>query len=186
MFYRLQRLVGKSVLLEKLPINSFRVGYLNTIFPTARYIHLIRHGLEVAYSISRQKGWSTGRSSFRWRQIENAAITAGIPADFFEKELNEVERGLVEWTLSVEAASSSLRALDSEQSFTTRYEQLLENPDQTLASILEFMNLQPEPRVLRLAEEAVDRRSPPAKELKLPSHVLSRTLDLLREMGYQD
>ena len=40
LFFREQVLSSKSVLLEKLPVNNFRLEFLNHSFPNAKYIYL--------------------------------------------------------------------------------------------------------------------------------------------------
>ena len=44
---------SSKILLEKLPINSFRLRFLKESFPEARYIYLTRNGLEVSKSIEK-------------------------------------------------------------------------------------------------------------------------------------
>ena len=46
-----------STLVEKSPINTMRIGYLNAISPQATFVHIVRDGIEVA------------RSSSKWRWI---------------------------------------------------------------------------------------------------------------------
>ncbi|MBN1225030.1 MAG: sulfotransferase [Candidatus Aminicenantes bacterium] len=46
----------KPVLIEKLPINNFRLNLILRIFPDARFIHIYRNGLEVARSMDGKKG----------------------------------------------------------------------------------------------------------------------------------
>src|SRR5687768_6763980 len=42
-----------DLLVEKTPINSFRIDYIRAVFPRARFLHLLRNGLDVARSIER-------------------------------------------------------------------------------------------------------------------------------------
>ena len=58
LLFREQVLGNAKILLEKLPINCFRLKFLEKSFPNARYIYLTRNGLEVSDSIERsmQKG----------------------------------------------------------------------------------------------------------------------------------
>lgn len=43
-----------ALILDKTPENAFRVSAIDTVFPAARYIHLIRDGRDVAVSIRRE------------------------------------------------------------------------------------------------------------------------------------
>ena len=54
LFFREQVLGNSIILLEKLPINNFRLEFLNASFPDAKYIYLTRNGLEVSKSIEKE------------------------------------------------------------------------------------------------------------------------------------
>ena len=63
LFFREQVLRNSKILLEKLPINNFRLQFLKKSFPNARYIYLTRNGIEVSKSIEKKiqnKNWFTG------------------------------------------------------------------------------------------------------------------------------
>ena len=53
LFFREQVLGKSTILLEKLPINNFRLNFLKNSFPNAKYIYLTRNGLEVSKSIGK-------------------------------------------------------------------------------------------------------------------------------------
>lgn len=56
------------VLVEKLPINNFRLEFIRCIFPDARFIHIYRNGLEVARSIEKlsNRGEWFGANAYKW------------------------------------------------------------------------------------------------------------------------
>ena len=54
LFFREQVLSNSKVVLEKLPINNFRLKFLKKSFPKAKFIYLTRNGLEVSKSIERR------------------------------------------------------------------------------------------------------------------------------------
>ncbi|UCE89121.1 MAG: sulfotransferase [Pseudomonadota bacterium] len=70
-FARVLQKSGKKVLVEKTPINAFKVDMIHAVFPDARFIHLVRDGRDVVHSIYRE--WRTRRdiSSARspWRVL---------------------------------------------------------------------------------------------------------------------
>lgn len=45
---------GKSILIEKTPINAFKIDLIYKVFPKAKFIHLIRDGRDVTRSIYRE------------------------------------------------------------------------------------------------------------------------------------
>ena len=54
LFFREQVLGNAKILIEKLPINNFRLDFLQKSFPEAKYIYLTRNGLEVSKSIEKR------------------------------------------------------------------------------------------------------------------------------------
>ena len=57
-FERLRRGAGAPVFLSKRTANNRRLRLLATIFPNARYVHLVRDGREVAQSLSTVEWWN--------------------------------------------------------------------------------------------------------------------------------
>lgn len=45
---------GKTLIVEKTPENSFRIPFINKIFPNARWIHALRDGRDATVSINRE------------------------------------------------------------------------------------------------------------------------------------
>jgi hypothetical protein len=106
---------GRPVLVEKLPVNNFRLDFIHRIFPDARFVHIYRNGLEVARSIEKvcQQGLAAwfGADSYKWDELAGYAAgredTKGLPALC----ATDFERGLLEWRLSTGAAGEFLRRL---------------------------------------------------------------------------
>jgi hypothetical protein len=76
----------RSILVEKLPINNFRLPFIRAMFPDCRFIHIWRNGLEVARSIeamSIQGRWFRS-DQYRWNMLAEYAQsmpeTAHLPA----------------------------------------------------------------------------------------------------------
>lgn len=51
--FRRAKSSGRHYLIEKTPSNCFRVGFLSSLFPEAKFIHIIRDGRDVAISSAR-------------------------------------------------------------------------------------------------------------------------------------
>lgn len=41
---------GAQYLIEKTPSNCFRIGFINALFPNAKYVHIVRDGREASFS----------------------------------------------------------------------------------------------------------------------------------------
>jgi Sulfotransferase family len=110
---------GKRRWLEKTPSHVFHVRKLLADFPTARVIHVVRDGRDVAAS-KRKQGWVQTRSSNRTVQLIHAAKA---------------------WEQAVLAASAfapgaSVRYLE------VRYEDIVENTQSALARIGGFAEVE--------------------------------------------
>lgn len=140
--FRFTRLVRRAaVFVIKLPVNNFRVGFLDANFPNARYVFIHRQGLEVARSIARladRNAWF-GHDDYKWKPLvelaEGDPATRGIP----DRCRSNLDRGLLEWRLSTEHAVAGLGALPIERRFALSYDQLVDRPDDTMARVANFL-----------------------------------------------
>ena len=140
LFFREQKKIKAEILLEKLPINNFRLEFLNTIFPDALYIYLHRNGLEVARSIEKMsytKNWF-GKNDIKWKLIESLAKER---FHFDGQNLTEFEKGLVEWRLSLDYSEELFSKMDQKRFFSLSYQSFLNDPEFQVKKILEFLNL---------------------------------------------
>ena len=96
-------------LVEKSPINALRIGYLDAIAPEARFVHIVRDGVDVAHSIERLAA-VTRRMAFRaplneWWGVGDAKWVAlerdGREAGYYADELHWLTRGCPTWRLRV-------------------------------------------------------------------------------------
>lgn len=151
---------NKGTLIEKLPINTFRLGLINKIFPESRYIHIYRNGFDVARSIEERcvNGRWFGVDEYKLAQLKKYAKskkqTKGIP----ELCQNYFEKGLMEWRLSVESIVLFLSGIESTRYFELSYEALINNPVAILRDMFGFLNLQPESNVLNYAVNNLKRK----------------------------
>jgi len=179
------RLQRAERLVEKLPINAFRVGYLAGMFPDALFVHLIRNGLDVAASIARQAEHAQwfGCEGYKWRLLADCARErgevglVGLCADGFR-------RGLLEWRLSMSAALDDLAKLSTERQLEIRYERLVEQPVEVCQRLEAFVGIGHEPAMAAFARAELGRRSPPPDPIPLPPDAQRIAGDLLGRLGY--
>ena len=163
MFYYQTTKHRRPALVEKLPINNFRTGFLRAVFPESLFVHIIRDGREVARSIEKladdpRAGWY-GANDYKWKQIADLAIQKGVTSDPDGLCTNSYERGLLEWRLSVEAFQAFKRELPDSAVFEISYNELLSDPVHTLGQVLEFAHLPQSSEVSRFAAEKLQRRT---------------------------
>jgi hypothetical protein len=154
---------GRPVLIEKLPINAFRLRFISEIFPDARFVHIYRSGLEVARSIellsARGSGNWFGVDSYKWNQLAEYATcredTRGLPALC----TNGFDKGLLEWRLSTEAVVAHLRTLPADGYCELGYDELVDQPVDTVSRVLAFIGLDGGSAVRHFASVAISRRT---------------------------
>lgn len=150
---------------DKTPEYIHHLPVLKALFPDARYLHLVRDGRDVALSVF-DRFWGA-------KNIVTAAL---------------------EWRDAVERAREFASTLEPGQVLELRYEDLLMQPRQTFARIIEFLRI--EDADGRLLDD-IDRRA--ARELKSNNFNKWKTRlserqqlefdricgDLLAEYGYE-
>ena len=152
---------GKPVLVEKLPINNFRLKFIHQMFPDAYYIHIYRNGLEVARSIEKlsQEGKWFGRNSYKWnRLVEYAALNRNT-RDLPQKCESFLEKGLLEWRLSTEAAVEFIQSLDDDTCFEVSYDEFMHNPVKAISQVISFIGIDADHNVEQFAASAMARKS---------------------------
>jgi hypothetical protein len=177
---------GRPRLVEKLPINTFRLPFVEASVPDARYLHLLRNGLEVARSIGRMidEGLWYDAANFKWELLADYARRHPDYAGLLPLCNTSLLRGLLEWRMSVDACLAFLDRLPSERYMTIRYAELLNAPAAVMRRIQEFAELDPDPEVERFAESSLKRRSAVIEVAEL-SDVENRIAgDLMRRLGF--
>jgi hypothetical protein len=177
-FAALRRFAGGSLLVSKRIANNQRIEALAAAFPDARFVHLIRDGRAVAYSLSRVDWWEDdvvwwyGDTPRRWRE------EGGDPWELCARH----------WVRELAAIEEGLRAIPPDRRLEVRYEELVERPVATVKRVASFAGLKDHDR---WAEELARLRYPNRNEAwreKLPADVSARIERLqlgdLRRLGH--
>ena len=177
-FAALRRFAGRSLLVSKRIANNQRIALLTAAFPKARFVHLIRDGRAVAYSLSRVDWWEDdvvwwyGDTPRRWR--EEGGDPWELCARHWVRELAAIEEGLC--------------AVAPDRRLEVRYEELVERPIATVKRVASFAGLEEHDR---WAGELARLRYPNRNEAwreKLPADVSARIerlqLGELRRLGH--
>lgn len=70
LLYSVTDMLGKTALLEKTPENTFRLGWLDSLFPNCKFIMVKRNPIQTARSISRfQPDTWFGYEQYKWTQL---------------------------------------------------------------------------------------------------------------------
>ncbi|MDH5716428.1 MAG: sulfotransferase [Spirochaetia bacterium] len=143
----------KKILIEKLPINSFRIRFLLKLNSKAKIIHIIRDGRAVVQSIKKisednkykifrlplNLWW--GRNNYKWKTLSKEAKNK----KYFSAKPDKLETfsdyGAFEWITSIEEVDNMKKIIPKEQFLEIIYEDLIKNPEIIMNKILSFLNL---------------------------------------------
>lgn len=175
----------KPILIEKLPINAFRLRFLRAIFPDARFIHIHRNGLEVARSIekfSETGRWFGRRRSYKWEQLAEIASSRDETADLPGLCESSFDKGLLEWRLSMQAVvdflATSAGTEPADSWCEISYQELTDHPIETLNLLLSFLGAERNDSVDQFAARVVARQSPktPPEDLSARQLIIGGSL----------
>jgi hypothetical protein len=170
-------------LVEKNPHNTFRIGYLNALAPDAKFVNIIRDGIDVASSIERIAQGET-RIAFRpnlnnWWGLGNSkwhALAAdGKVANYYALEVSDLEsdaqRGAYEW-LVCQLEVDKWRQRLGPRLVEVTYQSLTDHPAATLRAIAGGLGLSSPEEWLTEAARWVRRSAGSRTEpLALPEHM---------------
>lgn len=178
-FEKVKKASGASILLSKRTANNRRIPQLHQMLPGARFIHLIRDGRAVAYSLPRVAWWD-----------DHVLFWSGrTPRQMVAEGADPLQLAARNWVEGMSSIEQGIRALSKDIVLEVRYENLLLRPRDEIQRMLEFMGVpEPDPAFNRLVETLNLR---PRKEAWLSGwseaekalvHALQR--DTLRRWGY--
>lgn len=175
---KISKLTGAKAFVIKRPANNRRIPILNTTFPNALYINLIRDGREVAHSLSKVNWWE-GDTLF-W---------AGKKPVELEKEgWHPLAICANNWLQDVNSVNKGLTEIDAERQISIRYEDLLSNPVSLLKTLFDFIDLDVSADHISKIQSLNIKEKAPKWKSEWSSEELQEVINiqepLLRELGY--
>jgi omega-hydroxy-beta-dihydromenaquinone-9 sulfotransferase len=130
---QVQNLWGRSRFANKNLQNSFRVRLLNSIFPDAKFIHIIRDGRAVAFSILNKKEFGA---------ISPILLVGfkDILGDKYQSDRSKLYNYGLAWAQYVRKAREA-GAIAQGRYYEVRYENLVREPYKELRKIVDFCEL---------------------------------------------
>jgi len=172
---------GSPLIVEKTPFNAARIGYLESLKPESKFVHIIRDGVDVARSIARlsednsyQIAGKPDRS--RWWGHNDSKWTAiardGKRMKYFAGEVDQLSdfaaKGAYEWLVSLAEVDSWRKRLGNRLMEIT-YDRLTTDPRGTIADICDFLSVPKSDAWLDLAIQKIDgTRHNPGSQVLLP------------------
>jgi len=178
LFLRLSR---ARTLLDKYPELVFRVACVRALFPGARFLWLVRRGVDTCASVAswsrghavdaaheRHDWWGADGRKYALLVSQGAAREADLAAhlEALTGLQDDGARAALEWLLAMRAGLAAQRAFPGEL-LRLDYEALCLEPARQLERVLTFAGLPPSARVVRYAEAVAERRGA-ARPLDLP------------------
>lgn len=174
------------MVIEKTPINAMRLGYLDALAPDAKFIHIVRDGVDVCRSIERlaiantyriagkpnlNQWWGVGDA--KWRAMVRDGVTAGAYPDEIAAVRNHIQRGAYEWLLSLREVDR-WRSTLGPRLFEFTYEELASRPRETFQCLCEFLQVSaPEPWLAHVAGSIDQARRNQGPAITLPTAMAS-------------
>ncbi|MGH7510448.1 MAG: sulfotransferase family protein [Gemmatimonadales bacterium] len=130
-----------------------RIGFLNEIFPDAKFIHIVRDGRAVASSLLHISSWQWrgwyGPYSWRYGPLspEDQAVWEASNRSF------AVLAGL-QWRIHIRSLEAGRQAIEPGRFLEVRYETFCEQPVETCRRVAEFADLTASPAFERHVKAA--------------------------------
>jgi LPS sulfotransferase NodH len=192
---------GRRVLIEKTPHNVYRIGLLEALTGgRARYVHIVRDGVDVARSIQRlaanqpyRMAWRPdynqwwGSDELKWLRLAaegpgRGHFTEGEVASLAEHQ----QRGAYEWLTSLEEADR-WRATLGERLLEITYRELTAEPRQTLERLASHVGAgAPGAWMDRACEMLSPERRNSGGELALPQAMASGFNAFQERYGFEN
>ncbi|MCP4362220.1 MAG: sulfotransferase [Chloroflexi bacterium] len=183
-------LSGRRRLVEKLPLNVFRLRWIHAMFPQAKFIHIIRHGRDVALSLEKliAKRFPPSYWETHWNYLMFEDYASHIP-EFYEclaqvrQQPDNYPRALLVWLCSVWEGQQAGHEIGSQHYTEIRYEELIADPEAQLAKLFAFLS---EPIDANTIAYAKDSLHPGSLHKVDPSPQITAAVasDMLAKLGY--
>jgi sulfotransferase family protein len=117
-----------------------RIGFLDEVFPDAKFVHIVRDGRAVASSLLHVNAWQWrgwyGPSSWRYGPLpaEDQAIWERYDRSF-------VALAGLQWKIHSRAVEAARRRLDPSRFLEVKYETLCQAPLETIREVVRFAEL---------------------------------------------
>jgi hypothetical protein len=138
------RMRAKDLVGNKTPDSVRKIDTLHSLWPKARFVHLIRDGREVALSLINRPGWEAHKK----------------PGTFKTWKDDPVSTAALWWELNVRAGRNAGKLLSPDLYYEMRYESLVSDPKNECGRLCEFLDLPYDDSMLHHYREPVLRSNP--------------------------
>lgn len=192
------RLLGTQRVVDKYPELIFRTSFVQTIFPDAKFILIVRNGYDTCVSIeqwSKKNGQTNslnerddwwGKSRRKWNLLMDQVVKADPEFEHHYEEINAIQdprnMALVEWCLTMKEGVNLMREKIADIHLV-KFESLSHSPEKTLQSILKFLDLPEDQQVIEYARKVV-RPVESKDKFEIHPRLVPSFVDLMRYFNY--
>ena len=184
-------------IVDKYPELVFRISYVESLFPNAQFIVILRDGVDTCSSVthwSKNKGESKGgeihdwwgRNDRKWKLLVDQVIPEHSDLLPLQSKLYNVkdhrDRAAVEWIVSMREACKVQR--EHKSVLAIKYEELCTNTSIELDRVLTHCHLDSDPKFVAYANTVLDKIDA-YKPLELMPELVESFCNVLRMMGYE-
>ena len=188
---------SKGVFIEKTPLNTMRIEYLNAIVPHAKYICIVRDGVDICRSIAKlaeTKSYKiAGKPTLnQWWGVDNAKwkslLADGSEAGYYADEVADLEdhhaKGAYEWLVSLHEVDRC-RSMLGDRLIEMTYSSLTENPKQVLEDICNRIGMDAPKAWLQAASEKIHgSRISQGSPIELPAAMCESFNEFQQRFGF--
>lgn len=128
-----------------------RLGYLNEVFPDARFIHMMRDGRAVASSLLHVGFWRGWYGPQGWRA---GLLSAEDQALWESYDRSFAALAAIEWRIQMRALEAARQQLDPARFLEVKYESFCDQPMATFEQVLRFAELPSSPALEQAVKAA--------------------------------
>jgi hypothetical protein len=163
------RMRGKDLVGNKTPDLVRKIDTLHSLWPEARFVHLIRDGRDVALSL------------MNWPRVSHKR-----PGTFKTWKNDPVSTAAFWWQLNVRAGRDAGKSLGSDLYYEMRYESLVSDSKNECLRLCDFLDLPYDNSMLHYYREPVLKTNPELGERRDRQPITRGLRDWCKQMSHND
>ena len=143
-----------------------RIEFFRTIFPDARFIHIVRDARAVVNSLTHVGWWKGWEGVYKWRW---GVPPADMMAKLEQYDHSYLALAAIHWKILIRNILEKSAALGPKDLKVVRYEDLVKDPPRTARECIEFCDLDPNDDRFQTHLKSVKIVDANSKKFRIPS-----------------
>ena len=111
---------------------------MRVLFPEARFVHIVRDGRAVAFSLLQQSWWLGWRGPENWRW---GPLPENYQKEWYKYDRSSLVLAAIQWKILLDATDDAAKKLEKGQFLEIKYEDLCENPLSVITKVTQHSSL---------------------------------------------